>query len=54
MTEQMMRNNSRQEIAERRRRKRRREMLDTLTEAAATIGIGAGFIACSVLLLCAM
>ena len=36
----------------RRRQRRRAELIDTLAEAAATIGIGVSFIACSVLLIC--
>ncbi len=55
MSTQTLTMNRRQEAAAARRRQRRRaELLDTLTEAAATIGIGASFIACSILLLCAM
>ena len=41
-------------MAARRRRRRRAELLDTVKEAAATIGIGVSFIACSILLICAM
>ncbi len=37
-----------------RRQRRRAELIDTVKEAVATIGIGAGFIACSVLLICAV
>lgn len=54
MSAQTMTMYERQRAAERRRQRRRAELLNTLTEAAATIGIGASFIVCSVLLLCAM
>jgi len=45
--------NTRAAVAARMRRRRRREMLDTLAEAAVTIGLGISFIACSVLMICA-